>query len=1173
MTFSNKKSHILATVSLIALTSVFADFDNAAFAQDTGIYAHETADAPHFSWGFDSNEVLTDRGLAEANIQLKHEGVDVQPQLNVSANNGEVAIRNGEAVTFQTYWNYGAFIDRSEIRIFESGASVQSTPLMTLPVDAAQTAALPANADLPRNVIYIVRAYDAQGNFDETSPKPLSFFKDANISRVPSLRGTSAAAYGVGYGIDRTAIRNIEVKGGGVTVYGTQLSESARVNVHGQNVLIDADGQFAVQTILPYGEHRVKVDVDDKGQRAVFERDARINETEFFYVGIGDATIGTSSAVGPANFFAEDDRDFDDINGIGRGAFYVKGRVKGDYKVTASLDTGEERLGDIISNLDQKDPRQLLRRLDADRFYPVYGDDSTVVEDAPTQGRFYAKIEKDDSHILWGNFATQIDETEFAHLDRGLYGGIIDHNSKESTNYGERRTQVTAFAADPGTVPAREEFRGTGGSVYFLERQDVSIGSERVRVEIRDKVTGLVIETRDLRPQEDYDVDYIQGRILLSDPLQSTVRDRQIVRDGALSGDDAFLVVRYEFTPSLADVDGFTVGGRGTHWFGDNLRVGVTGQTENTDTADQTLLGADVLLRRSAGTYIKGEFAQTDGPGFDQSESADGGFSFGNVSGAGAAGNSNAYRVEGAIDFSEVSDANGKASAYYDFQEDGFTGTNRLVVGEVERFGAAVSTQLTENTEASVKYDELNSSARGGTRAVYGDISHNFTPDLGASVGVRYDEVETVATNFAPIIDGSRTDISAQVNYKVNDRASVYGFGQVTVDRDDTRAGNDRVGVGGDFKINDRLSLQGEVTGGDGGVGANAQATFTRSDNTQFYLGYGLSADRTDTGFAAANQNLANSGTLTLGARTRYNDSLSVYGEERFGLGSSDNTINHVFGLTFDPSEVWSFGASVENGRIEDDVNGAFDRTAFSVSAARADDNVRLASNLEGRFENRELNGIDSSRRTWLMRNTLSIKANPNWTALGRFNFAISESDESDFLDSDFIEGVVGAAYRPVDNDRFNALASFTFFEDLAPSEQISAGGATALPAQRSQIFNIDGTYDLTKRLSIGAKYGYRRGEVALDRNTDNFIESDAQLGIVRLDYHVIKKWDLLAEGRILSSDLAEDERLGALVGVYRHVGEHAKIGAGYNFASFSDDLRNFEEDNDGFFINVLGKF
>jgi len=101
-----------------------------------------------------------------------------------------------------------------------------------------------------------------------------------------------------------------------------------------------------------------------------------------------------------------------------------------------------------------------------------------------------------------------------------------------------------------------------------LERQDLTIGSERVRVEVRDKVSGLVLETRNLRPQEDYDVDYIQGRILLSDPLQSTSQDNQIVRDGALSGNEVFLVVRYEFTPTLSNIDGFTVGGRGTHWVG-----------------------------------------------------------------------------------------------------------------------------------------------------------------------------------------------------------------------------------------------------------------------------------------------------------------------------------------------------------------------------------------------------------------------------------------------------------------------------------------------------------------------------------------------------------------------------------------------------------------------------
>jgi hypothetical protein len=51
---------------------------------------------------------------------------------------------------------------------------------------------------------------------------------------------------------------------------------------------------------------------------------------------------------------------------------------------------------------------------------------------------------------------------------------------------------LDGFAAEPGTVPSREEFRGTGGSLYYLRRQDLLTGSERVRIEIRDKDSGLV---------------------------------------------------------------------------------------------------------------------------------------------------------------------------------------------------------------------------------------------------------------------------------------------------------------------------------------------------------------------------------------------------------------------------------------------------------------------------------------------------------------------------------------------------------------------------------------------------------------------------------------------------------------------------------------------------------
>ena len=1153
MTYYTKTLKALTTVSVIAFITV------SGFAQA------QTA----FKWGHGSEEAQTDKALSEAQIQIKYDGINAVPQLNVSVNRGDVVVSRQDNVTFQTYWNYGAFINRAEIRVFPADKSVRDQHLLILPVRDG-VARLPANSGLPDDLIYVLRVYDSEGQFDETEAKLLSLTHGPAPRSVENLPGEKLS----GYGIDRTAIRNMRVKGGSVTVFGRDVQHNAGVTVLGQAVPIDSHGQFAVQQILPYGEHSIDVSVYENGRRTVFDRDIRLDGTDFFYVAIGDLTLGTQNSNGPADFLASSDEDFDDVYLNGRGAMYLKGRIKGDYLVTGAIDTGEDRLGDIFRNLDDKDPRQLLRRLDSDRFYPVYGDDSTLVEDAPTQGRFFLRIEKDDSHVMWGNFATQITGTEFAHLDRGLYGGIADYNSRATTSFGERKTQITGFAADPGTIPAREEYRGTGGSVYFLERQDLSIGSERVRVEVRDKVSGLVLETRDLRPQEDYDVDYIQGRILLSDPLQSTVSDNQVVRDGALSGNDVFLVVRYEYTPTLSDVGGYTLGGRATQWLGNVLRIGATAQNEKTGTADQNLIGVDALLRRSDGTYFKAEFAQTEGPGFAQSNSTDGGFTFANLATPGQANvKADAYRVEGAVDLADVSGITGQLRGYYDHQDSGFSGTNRLIAGEVDRWGASASIDATRFTRINAQFDELKSVLRGSTRAAYADIKHKFSERTTLTAGIRHDDREITATAFNPVIDGSRTDVSGQIDYDANEYMSLYAFGQATIDRNQTRSRNNRAGIGGNFVLNDRLTLTGEVSEGDGGLGANAQATFKRSDNSEYYLGYALSADRTDTGFATQTQSLANQGVLTFGARTRFSDSLSVYGEERFGYGQNLTSLTHVYGLTFNPSEIWSFGASIENGQIEDDINGTFDRTAFSLSAGRATESMRLASNLEARFEDGVQAGVNRDRTTWLMRNTASFDAGENWEMLGRFNFAISDSDEASFLDADFVEGVVGAAYRPVYNDRFNALLKYTYFEDLAPAQQFSASGTQSLARQKSQIFSVDGIYDVTEKLSIGGKYGFRSGEVALSRTSDDFVKSDAHIGIIRLDYHVVKKWDILGEARMLSSSLADDQQFGALVGLYRHVGDNAKIGVGYNFSKFSDDLRDFDADSDGFFLNLVGKF
>jgi len=987
---------------------------------------------------------------------------------------------------------------------------------------------MPANSSLEDDVIYVLRVYDTDGRFDETEAKLLSLVD----GEAPNPVATISGARLIGYGIDRTSIKNIRVRGGSVSVYGEDVGPTGTASVLGQFVPVDENGKFLAQHILPFGEHRVDVSVVDHGVRTVFDRDVKLDGTEFFYVSIGDLTFGSRNSDGSASFLASNDENLDDAFLNGRGAAYLKGRIKGDYRVTAAIDTGEERLEDVFNNLDEKDSRQLLRRLDADRFYPVYGDDSTLVEDAPTQGRFFVRVEKDDSHIMWGNFATQITGTEFAHLDRGLYGGILDYNSRNSTSFGERKTQVTAFAADPGTVPAREEYRGTGGSLYFLERQDLTIGSERVRIEVRDKVSGLVLETRNLRPQEDYDVDYIQGRILLTDPLQSTAVDNQIVRDGALSGNDVFLVVRYEFTPTLSNVGGFTVGGRATQWLGDKVRIGGTAQSETTGSADETLYGVDALIRHSAG-------------------------------------------VEASLDLADISNATGQLRGYFDHQDAGFTGVNRINQGggEVERFGVSGSFEIGKNTKVTAKYDEIDSLLRGKSKAAYADISHSLSDYVTLSAAIRHDDVDSVATALIPAIDGSRTDLSGQVDVDLGENTSVYAFGQATLDRDSSRSRNNRFGIGGTVRLNDRLSLTGEVSEGNGGFGANAQLNFQRTDNSQYYLGYALSPDRSDTGFATRSRSLSNHGILTFGAKTRFNDSLSVYGEERFGFGSNQTSLTHAYGLNFNPSEVWSFGASFENGTIDDDVFGSFDRTAFSLSAGRATDTLRLATNLEARFEDGNQAGVERDRTTWLSRTTAAYDANEDWELLGRLNFALSDSDQADFLDAEFVEGILGAAYRPVDNDRLNALLKYTYFEDLSPAQQFSASGSQQLARQKSEIFSVDGIYDLTEKLTVGAKYGYRSGDVALSRTSDDFISSDAHLGILRFDYHVIKEWDLLAEARLLSSDLSDDTEFGALLGVYRHVGDNAKIGVGYNFSDISDDLTDFGGDSGGFFVNLVGKF
>ena len=215
------------------------------------------------------------------------------------------------------------------------------------------------------------------------------------------------------------------------------------------------------------------------------------------------------------------------------------------------------------------------------------------------------------------------------------------------------------------------------------------------------------------------------------------------------------------------------------------------------------------------------------------------------------------------------------------------------------------------------------------------------------------------------------------------------------------------------------------------------------------------------------------------------------------------------------------------------------------------------------------------ARKTWATRNLVTWQASEGLRLFGKANVSVSNGEaNATGLDANYYEVSMAAAYRPVTNDRLNLLAKLTYLNDLPSPAQVTAYNLPIDYAQRSKIAAVDATYQLTARLAIGGKVAYRVGELRLSRDASQpWFSSKAFFWAARADYEVIRRWDLLAEARKLTVSTAGSSQLGALVAVYRHFGSNLKIGAGYNFTDYSDDLADLSHRNHGFFFNIIGKF
>lgn len=1119
----------------------------------------------------------TDVSLEKVDIQVKFDGLGVAPVLNVSTWPVRHSFQPGEKVRFLGSSNYPSWIEKSEIRVFKKGDDPSGRPLYRIAVSPEGEANWVMPADGPGDLLYVFRVIDEKGRYDETLP--LSIIRSDTKLPAHETDGEREAV-APGYGEDRTAFRNIPVYGGAITVYGRNVPERHNVHVLGESVPVDPEHAFVVQRILPPGDHHVDVAVIDAQSKdssgLTFDRIVNIPNNEWFYVGLADITLGRR--FGSDNIEDVKPGEYDKVYSKGRLAFYLKGKIKGRYLLTAAADTGEGRLQDIIKGLDKKDPRQFLSRIDPEEFYPIYGDDSVAVEDAPTRGKFYVRLERGSSHVMWGNFKANINGSSFLRNERALYGAGAVYRSESTTRDGERRTELRVYAAQPGTIPQQDVFRGTGGSAYFLSHQDVTSGSETVNVEVRDPTTGRVLSRRPLRLGFDYEFDYVQGLVLLKSPLSSSTAATDVVRDDALGGARQFLVVNYEYTPAATDVDGYVFGGRGQQWIGNNVRVGITGQREKTGPANQTMYGADILVRKSAGTYVEAEVAQSKGPGFGSSSSADGGYTLSDTATSGNSGKTaNAYRVKGRVSFADLTNGrvDGEAGAYFEKKQGGFSSLDEQVTSSKRIWGADTTAQITQNAKASVKFDSL--STGDGRREHEGNAAIEIAvgEHVKLTPGIKHSDRQTSGALNKD--DGSRTDVGGEARYQWDTNKSAYIFGQATVDRSGSRKRNDRIGVGGEAPITDKVSAYAEISTGSLGVGGKAGIDYHPTADDRYYMGYKLDPDRSNAIDQSSPLIGSDLGAIVLGANHRYSERLSVFAEDTYDVFGRKKTLTQTYGVKYTPTAAWNINAGVEYGTIEDGSlntatgleNSDFKRLALSAGAVYHGEGG-FDGKLKGEFRRERSGDGTRDRNTYLLGAGFGKQAGENWRFLGNIDAVLSDATE-DTLNGKYVEGSMGYAYRPVETDALNALFKYTFLYDLPGPDQVTVNGTTLGPAQRSHILSADASYDLNKIVTLGAKYGFRYSHTKPRDGSAGWEASSAHLGIVRADVHVVNKWDALVEGRVLWN--GDGANYGALAAVYREVGENFRVGVGYNFGRFSDDLRDLTFDDHGVFVNAIGKF
>lgn len=995
----------------------------------------------------------------------------------------------------------------------------------------------------------------------------------------------------------------------------TQANNILKIN--GQAITIRKNGHFRGYVRLKHGQKKLLVRTRDKaGNVGEIVWPVHVNLNRLFLMAFVDTALAQAGAKQLEGFNNHSSFKVGDFIFHGRAVLYAKGQLLGKHflrkmfkkiRFTAHFDSAKKREVEEFY-------RQLI---DPERYYPIYGDSSTQVQDVVARNKVYVLIEADRSKLVVGNFRTQMRGIELKRYDRTFYGVNIDFKKRFAKHF-DTRARFFISDGEQKQLKAHVELRGTGGSLYYLKHRQLLEGSEQVRLTVRDRDSNIVLAQIPLSRNEHYSIQYYDGRIFFKYPIPTAVDSFVLTQHNlhvTMNGHPIFVEVDYEYE-AVEGQGGLAIGTRVEQGLWDKVRLGFSfvqeGRKDNPN--PYRLWGFDATFEWNKSTYVKAEFARSESFDSQSYLSTDGGLSFQQIQFAfnnlsldtkdyrGQIRNisGNAVVVKAASDIGQLAKwkkVGLNVLSYFSWREDGFFAAGQTQEQGTMKGGVLANITLYDKHKIRLKYDGARFKRYDIiTQRLFDYEQHianlgytfRFLPNWDAvleySFTSNYDQrAESILGNKA-LLFGNFVTLGA--NWRVNKIFHVLLRQQLAFATESRQP----LGIMDHFATTLGLGLKvfkGTFVTGSGTVrwSGNTSAQIglktELNKNTQVYVREQFNFAQTGTGL---------SHTLVVGAAKKIAKNSRVYGEYQLDGGYSGTSSRAVVGLghVFPLFRGFFVGAGFERAQFLDASTGNSSRTVGRITLKLTRfKQIKASGRYEIRYDdNDEKAGLVGDRIQFVTVNNIAWQFTKDLALLARVNYAITHNASlkqgAGGTEGELFEATGGLAFRPVRYDWLQILLKYTHRQEVRP-----IGLLADSRAQRTQteVFSLVPIVELPFRLQLVEQVAvrFRKEEVeglqAASSITFQWIN--------RLNFHLWKRFDIGIEYRLLwmwfgsagsglttPSNQPKNFDHGLLIEAAYNIHRFVHVGVGYNFTSFSDNLladptRNYS----GFFLRVVGKY